>query len=538
MALNCWAAQVEQRPPHAAPPRALPRFPTTPRTIGRSNGAEGCLVCAASLLCRGARGRDRLQKPVRFAAPRSGSKQRLLEHVASRLGRQPTEDDVVITSSPLANSDSIRCTMVEVPALLPGRKFPGGCAADAGCGEELAAEISLFYLESVSQEAQSLALPPGDEERLGQADEECLCQIILDRFFNFRALVGSEVDDMKEAVLHKLPHVSLACAMAARRNLMRRADIKRHWALRDPALVQRIRSTWQTALRDGTPAMPTISEFLCQSPLKVLKHILRRGLDGRTEVSEKDLQAEDPSDRGLVNWVNSVMCSLAELPEDGTDWQEQVLRALPSSSKAILERAGLEMNTHFLRELLWCCQNDLVALEEVQVARATQFEDLVGLYIREAAGIKFLTENEIRTEAKSQGLKVSGATPDLLFTEPVVLCPLRPNQCTQGEVLWLECKNWWGSTINLIDVKKTIQQARKYAKRFGPGAVLFSKGFSETMEKQFQQLRDVGVQILDGSGFNPPAEETSPKTQDSRKHLSVGPRASFWVPPMKAPVRD
>eukprot|EP00959_Pyramimonas_sp_CCMP1952_P437835 9166344-Pyramimonas_sp.AAC.1 len=109
-----------------------------------------------------------------------------------------------------------------------------------------------------------------------------------------------------------------------------------------------------------------------------------------------------------------------------------------------------------------------------QQAYAQLFEDAVEVFLR-SKGVPFLTQVEQRAEVRS-GLRKSGPTPDVLFTNPTSINGTR--------VCWLECKVFYGTALlaknRTLPVGKLSEQAHKYS-GLGKGGFVFGQGFNEDL---------------------------------------------------------
>jgi hypothetical protein len=125
-------------------------------------------------------------------------------------------------------------------------------------------------------------------------------------------------------------------------------------------------------------------------------------------------------------------------------------------------------------------------------ARSQAYEDAVGEHLRRL-GVEFRTENDLR-EAHARAVARGEApppllTPDFVFPRPV---RIRAPGGDAREIWWLDAKNYTLYGSKLV-TGSLARQAEKYAKRFGPGAMVFSGGLA------------CGVGVLPkGAGGTPP----------------------------------
>lgn len=112
-------------------------------------------------------------------------------------------------------------------------------------------------------------------------------------------------------------------------------------------------------------------------------------------------------------------------------------------------------------------KSDAVIFQPPHVfTRSTQLEGLVANFIR-SKGIRFCTEDDLKIRQKV-ALGRAMLTPDILFTDPVVIngVPIR----------WIDTKNFYGA--HLVDKSIWKRQVKSYVDEWGPGAIVYSMGFS------------------------------------------------------------
>jgi len=140
----------------------------------------------------------------------------------------------------------------------------------------------------------------------------------------------------------------------------------------------------------------------------------------------------------------------------------------------------------------WRCGGD----EEAALAAACAVEDAVEAYLARK-GVSFATQAQ-QVEAYAEHECRLGPTPDFLLTSPLLING-QPAQ-------WIEVKNFYG--VGLVDGLKEWmphvkmqRQVAKYTDTFGPGAVLFSYGYSEALRRR----TPAGVQLVDAGQLSMPA---------------------------------
>jgi hypothetical protein len=101
--------------------------------------------------------------------------------------------------------------------------------------------------------------------------------------------------------------------------------------------------------------------------------------------------------------------------------------------------------------------------EQDAARRAAEYEEKLGKLIK----IPYYTQDEIQDYQKEKYGRAI-ATPDFLFKKP-----------TASGTMWIDAKNFYAANIRFMK-KKILEQAQKYVKMFGPGIMVFSKGYNET----------------------------------------------------------
>lgn len=122
--------------------------------------------------------------------------------------------------------------------------------------------------------------------------------------------------------------------------------------------------------------------------------------------------------------------------------------------------------------------------------QSRKFEIALGNHLTKL-GIEFQTENEIREEYyKNPNQDKALITPDFLLTNPVNI---------NGHlVYWIDAKNYPMYGSRLVE-RKLTEQAIKYTKAFGPGAMIFSGGI---MCNAKLKNMDISPLILSGSNIH------------------------------------
>jgi hypothetical protein len=115
-------------------------------------------------------------------------------------------------------------------------------------------------------------------------------------------------------------------------------------------------------------------------------------------------------------------------------------------------------------DILECCDPNEV------LKYADLYEDTVNEWLVKQK-ISFITqETLVRQQTKKFGRPVS--TPDFLLKKPIML--------NGHKVHWIDAKNYFGASQGFL-LYKARQQAEKYRRRYGPGALCYSLGFSSAI---------------------------------------------------------
>jgi hypothetical protein len=102
-------------------------------------------------------------------------------------------------------------------------------------------------------------------------------------------------------------------------------------------------------------------------------------------------------------------------------------------------------------------------------AAAEGFEDCIAQYLRDE-GIQFVRQSQLEKEQ----LKMFGRqvlTPDFLIFDDL--------EINGKKVRWIDAKSYYGAITAGFHVKKTCKQMKRYIEHWGPGAIVFLKGFNE-----------------------------------------------------------
>jgi len=117
------------------------------------------------------------------------------------------------------------------------------------------------------------------------------------------------------------------------------------------------------------------------------------------------------------------------------------------------------------------------------------------------SGINFKTENALRLELGSAIRTMDVATPDFLLLDEV--------QINGQSVCWIDCKCTFGSARILTEglksgksqmSKNLVTQSMRYNQAYGPGAFVYSLGFSEGLADvvaKAQRMLANGGQVID-----------------------------------------
>jgi hypothetical protein len=109
--------------------------------------------------------------------------------------------------------------------------------------------------------------------------------------------------------------------------------------------------------------------------------------------------------------------------------------------------------------------------QEIVQERAENYERHIEKVLTEQ-GATFITQSTLLEQARKKGIAPK-ATPDFLFTNKVFLNGTR--------VYWIDAKHSYGLDIPIVR-KSLAKQMTKYIKLWGPGVVIFSAGFSDSLQ--------------------------------------------------------
>lgn len=186
--------------------------------------------------------------------------------------------------------------------------------------------------------------------------------------------------------------------------------------------------------------------------------------------------------------------------------------------RALETYPGIEFqrwSARVFREVVWAVQNDREMDQATAKASAAHFEAAVVQAARDCVrpcGGAVLTERELR----------GNATPDVLFEGPGV------DVCGHT-VHWLDAKAMFAGGVSIPLRKKTREQAERYNKRFGLGALVFRDGFSQKLSKQMED----SVVLLDWSRAFP-SYEAPPRRE--RTFDAAAPAEVLGVVARKSPL--
>jgi hypothetical protein len=102
-------------------------------------------------------------------------------------------------------------------------------------------------------------------------------------------------------------------------------------------------------------------------------------------------------------------------------------------------------------------------------AAAEGFEDCIAQYLLDE-GIQFVRQSQLEKEQLEMfGRQV--LTPDFLIFDDL--------EINGKKVRWIDAKSYYGAITAGFHVKKTCKQMKRYIQHWGPGAIVFLKGFNE-----------------------------------------------------------
>jgi len=142
----------------------------------------------------------------------------------------------------------------------------------------------------------------------------------------------------------------------------------------------------------------------------------------------------------------------------------KIKKSLKNPQKELKER---EQNEFVAAEAVDCVS--MANQDELHKAAAA-FEDDIAHYLR-GRDIAFVTQAELTTEQKHEFGKVV-LTPDFLLLDDVEV---------NGEpIKWIDAKAYYGANIP-SQVKDTAKQMNRYSEQWGTGAIIFLRGYNETI---------------------------------------------------------
>jgi hypothetical protein len=144
-----------------------------------------------------------------------------------------------------------------------------------------------------------------------------------------------------------------------------------------------------------------------------------------------------------------------------------------------------------VQQIAEAAENDIVTAvdQDESAANAELFEDFLCSYL-ERHQVQFIRQSEVAAQ-QMQKFGQAVATPDILFEQPIEI----NGQCTN----WIDAKNFYGADLSMLK-KRSIKQMDRYVKRWGAGAVVFSKGHCQALSLpgctlfgvEFQQREEGG----------------------------------------------
>jgi len=117
--------------------------------------------------------------------------------------------------------------------------------------------------------------------------------------------------------------------------------------------------------------------------------------------------------------------------------------------------------------------------EKKRKKNASDFEKKVGKKLTEM-GVKFTTEEELINK-----MGATYATPDFLIVDGVMI--------EGSKVFWIDAKQFYGSDVVAARV---LEQATRYNEMFGPGMLVFSLGFTQSLQDALPDVKLVSAAEL------------------------------------------
>ena len=137
-----------------------------------------------------------------------------------------------------------------------------------------------------------------------------------------------------------------------------------------------------------------------------------------------------------------------------------------------LDKAQI-MNVYGNIKRIVCCMNDKGGNDRHEAGQ--KFEQLLEERLKENK-INFENEQQQKQRMLMQQKNLQGPTPDFLLKTPI--------RINNTDVHWIECKNYYGTTIpKLVNRLGFIRAALKYKAAFGPGLMIFGFGFNKDLPK-------------------------------------------------------
>jgi hypothetical protein len=135
-------------------------------------------------------------------------------------------------------------------------------------------------------------------------------------------------------------------------------------------------------------------------------------------------------------------------------------------------------------QIVEASQNDIIVSinQEQSLAQSEMFEDFLCSYLTRH-NIKFVRQKDIAAQQMEKLGKLI-ATPDILLVEPIFINGHWTN--------WMDAKNYYGADMPFLRAR-CAKQIEKYAQRWGPGSLVFSKGHCSSLSVDGCSLLGVPV---------------------------------------------
>lgn len=127
-----------------------------------------------------------------------------------------------------------------------------------------------------------------------------------------------------------------------------------------------------------------------------------------------------------------------------------------------------------IKRILCCVQDDG---DRDRKHASLAFEDKVKKML-DSIGANYVDEKYLQelNKQRNKDRKPSLPTPDFLLKTPITV--------RGQEVRWIECKNYYGTTIpKLVDRLGFVKAAKKYKRMYGSGIMAFHFGFNKDLEQ-------------------------------------------------------